>query len=107
MNVFPPLYEEIPLLDSCSDRHSGSTMKLLDISSVLFAVAGTMAAEHQQAIQPDTTTLNCSSADYQQTMLAALNIHRSNHSAVDLVWNTTLATAAQNTSMYGVIGEHE
>ena len=50
---------------------------------------------------------DCGQLSYIDVMLQSFNVHRANHSAPALVWNQTLADAAQYTVVNGELGVHD
>lgn len=84
-------------------------MKTSYLVSTLGAISIVAAAP---ALEPMKISERQDSADcpyqyYIDIMLGVFNAHRANHSVADLVWNETLATAAQFTTDNGAVLVHD
>lgn len=84
-------------------------MKTAYLASTLCAATFVAAAPALQAIKLSErqTTEECFQMVYIDIMLDVINVHRANHSVDDLVWNQTLATAAQHTVENGPVNVHD
>jgi uncharacterized protein YkwD len=76
-------------------------MQLLYLVSSCIALSAAMPFELQRR------DIDCTTATYTDIILTGFNTHRANHSASDLTWNDTLASAAQMTTTTGVPGVHD
>lgn len=86
-------------------------MKAIYLASTLcaaiFVAAAPAPAPHPMQLSERQTDDECHQMDYIQIMLYVINAHRANHSVDDMVWNQTLATAAQDTVENGPVLVHD
>jgi uncharacterized protein YkwD len=84
-------------------------MKATYLASIACAATFVAAAPALQSMKLSErqTTEECFQMVYIDIMLDVINVHRANHSVDDLVWNQTLATAAQYTVENGEVNVHD
>ncbi|KAL6248576.1 hypothetical protein RBB50_004831 [Rhinocladiella similis] len=96
-----------PIMQSSSTSSSSSSSAAGSSSTTTVAptttsVASTTVATTSTTTSANgrlpTTTLDVRAMDYQTGILAAHNVHRSNHSAAALTWNAQMATYAAETA---------
>lgn len=75
------------------------------LSTATLAVAGVI--QPSSVLEARQSSYSCKGKSYADTMLYSFNIHRSNHSAPNLTWNSTLAALAANLARNGDIGVHD
>ena len=74
---------------------------------ILYLVSSCIALSAAMPFELLRRDIDCTTAAYTDIMLTGFNTHRANHSAPDLTWNDTLASAAQVTTTTGVPGVHD
>jgi len=84
-------------------------MKTSYLVSALGAITIAAAAPALESMKLSERQDNsdCPYQYYIDIMLGVMNVHRANHSVDDLVWNQTLATAAQYTVDNGPVLVHD
>ncbi|KAK6365455.1 hypothetical protein LTS17_011174 [Exophiala oligosperma] len=97
-----------PIMASSSTSSSSAAGSSTTVGATTSSVASTTVASTSTTTSANgnlpTTTLDVRGLDYQSAILEAHNIHRANHSAAALTWNTQMATYAAETAAKCVYG---
>lgn len=82
-------------------------MVLINFLAILYYATLVLGGVAGPPLSHLETRGTCTGWSYQTQMLQSFNVHRTNHSAPNLVWDNNLAAAALNTAKTGAIGVHD